>query len=406
MSGVVGSPFYKIIIAPTGEDITPLVDSFSYEDTIEKDDLLRISVSLKNVFELDEDWLVAGEKLRFMFGYIGGLQTEERVAKISDISSSYGEVIKVRIDAVDVGQFMKEEFSNKIHKDKTLSELVEEMADTYSYKTDVIQTKKKYPYLPQAQKSDFDFLMQLAKRENLVFRVSGDTLILEKRNLLKEAVKTYTWGKDIISFVPKVKYTKQDTSSQKITSYSINPQTNEIQKSEAKSENKEKEKLGEYNIKVDANGNAKKVFPKKKAESEKSEDGKLVQGSTDKSQNDGLVNTLQEDKSLAGVTAKLVVEGNPLLKANDILTIAGVAKKHEGNWKVMSAKHDVSAGSYYKTTCELKKNATSKSVTNVQPDKASSKRQQVNTTQGSTAVNEAQSKVLVFDANGKEVKNG
>jgi phage protein D len=404
MEGQVGSPFYRVSVASTGEDITARVDSFSYEDTIEKDDLLRISVTLKNVFEVDEDWVVAGEKLIFFFGYIGGLQTEKRVAKISDFDTSYGDVTKLKIDAVDVGQFMKEKFSNKIHNDKTLSELVQEIADKYSYKTEILETKKKYSYLPQAQKNDFDFLMQLAKKENLVFRVSGETLILEKRNLLKDSIKTYTWGVDIISFNPKIKYSKQDSSSQNIQSNSVNPQTNEIQKSEAKIEDKDKEKLGEYIVQVDANGKERKVFPTKKAETEKSEDVKLVQGSTDKAQNDGLVNKIQEDKSLGDITATLVVEGNPILQANQILTIAGVAKKHEGNWKITSVKTDIAAGSYYKTTCELKKNATSKAVGNVQSDKATSKSQSVNTTQGSTNIDEAQSEVLKFDQNGKLIK--
>ncbi|WP_375560262.1 phage late control D family protein [Bernardetia sp. OM2101] len=404
MEGKVGSPFYKVFIASTGEDITPFVDSFSYEDTLEKDDLLRISVTLKNVFEIDEDWIAIGEKLNFFFGYIGGLQTEIKVAKISDFDTPYGDVIKLKIDATDVGQFMKEEFSNKIHNEKTLSELVQEIADKYSLKAEIIETKKKYSYLPQAQKSDFDFLTQLAKRENLVFRVTGETLILEKRNLLKESIKTYTWRKDIISFHPKVKYSKQDSSSQKTTSFSLNPQTNAIQKSEAKSDDKDKEKLGEYEVKVDANGNQTKVFPKKKAEAEKSEDGKLVQGSVDKAENDGLVNKIQEDKSLGNVTAILVVEGNPILKAGQVLTIAGVAKKHEGNWKIVCVKTDITAGAYYKTTCDLKKNATNKSVTNVQPDKASTKSQAVNDSQGSTQTNEAQSEVLFFDQNSKRIK--
>ena len=406
MEGQVGSPFYKVFIDSTGQDITPFVDSFSYEDTLEKDDLLRISVTLKNVFEIDEDWVAIGEKLNFFFGYIGGLQTEIKVAKISDFDTPYGDVIKLKIDATDVGQFMKEEFSNKIHNEKTLSELVQEIADKYSLKAESIETKKKYSYLPQAQKSDFDFLTQLAKRENLVFRVTGETLILEKRDLLKESIKTYTWGKDIISFHPKIKYSKQDSSSQKTTSFSLNPQTNAIQKSEAKSDDKDKEKLGEYDIKFDINSeNGTKVFPTKKAESEKSEDGKLVQGSVDKTENDGLVNKIQEDKSLGNITATLVVVGNPILKAGQVLTIAGVAKKHEGNWKIMTVKSDVTAGSYYKTTCELKRNATNKSVTNTQPDKASTKSQPVNDSQGSTQINAAQSEVVMFDQNGKRIKN-
>ncbi len=398
------SPFYIVQIAETGEDITPFVDSFSYEGNIEKDDLLKISLTFKNVFELDEEWLSVGQKLKFFFGYIGGLQTPIKVAKISDVQASYGAVIKVSIDATDVGMFLKKNSGNTIHNKKTLSDLVKEIADKYSLKFEAVETKKVYTHIPQAQKSDFDFLTQMAKRENLVFRVSGETLFLEKRDLLKESIKTYTWGVDIISFVPKVKHSQQDSSSQKIQSNSVNLKDNTIQKSEAKADDKEKEKLGDYVVEVDANGNKKKVFPTKKQETAKTEDVKMVVGKADKTQNDGIVNRQQEDKSLSDVTATLVVEGNPLLEENQVLTIAGVAKKHEGNWKIISVKQNPSQGGGYTTSLELKKNATNKPVANTLPDKSTSKNQEVNKSTGTAQDNESTSKVLKFDQNGKPIK--
>lgn len=397
------SPFYIVQIASTGEDITPFVDSFSYEGNIEKDDLLTLSLTLKNVFELDEEWLSVGQKLKFFFGYIGGLQTPIKVAKISDVQASYGDVIKVKIDATDVGMFLKTNSGNTIHNKKTLSELVKEIADKYSLKFEVVETKKVYTHIPQAQKSDFDFLNQMAKRENLVFRVSGETLFLEKRDLLKESIKTYTWGVDIISFVPKIKHSQQDSSSQTVKSSTVNLKDNSIQTSEAKADDKEKEKLGDYIVQVDANGNNKKILPTKKVEAAKTEDVKMVVGTADKTQNDGIVNRQQEDKSLGDVTATLVVEGNPTLEENQVLTIAGVAKKHEGNWKVISVKHNPST-SGYTTTLELKKNATNKPVGNTLPDKASSKSQEVNKTTGTTQENESTTKVLKFDSNGNPIK--
>ena len=160
------SPFYIVQIAETGEDISAFVDSFSYEGNIEKDDVLRLSITLKNVFELDEQWLSVGQNLKFFYGYIGGLQTPTKVAKISDVQSSYGDVIKVKIEATDAGMFLKKNSGNTIHNKKTLSELVKQVADKYSLKFDVVDTKKVYNHIPQAQKSDFDFLNQMAKREN------------------------------------------------------------------------------------------------------------------------------------------------------------------------------------------------------------------------------------------------
>jgi hypothetical protein len=66
----------------------------------------------------------------------------------------------------------------------------------------------------------------------------------------------------------------------------------------------------------------------------------------------------KKDK-LKELTATLEVEGDPLLRADTIIEILGVSGMHEGLWYVAKASHSVGKGGY-KTTLELKKNATNK----------------------------------------------
>jgi len=86
-------------------------------------------------------------------------------------------------------------------------------------------------------------------------------------------------------------------------------------------------------------------------------------------------NTSKEKRK--GLTATLVINGNPLIRPNTVITIQNVAQRHAGNWLVEKVKHDISADSAYKTTLELTKNATNKPLSNNQ-----TKAKDVNKTQG------------------------
>lgn len=118
---MVTSPFFRISVADTGEDITDLCDGLDYEESAEKDDLLNITIKTKNVFLIDEEWLAVGEKLYFIFGYEGA--------------------------------FAKNTTSNKIWKDVTATNIAEQLADKYDLILQANPTSKKYSQLPQGNKN-------------------------------------------------------------------------------------------------------------------------------------------------------------------------------------------------------------------------------------------------------------
>lgn len=396
------SPFYRVQVAETGEDLTARISSFSFEDSSEKDDKLEFTIAMRNIFEYDSDWFTKGTLLNFTFGYIGGLQSGKRVAKIANLYPEIGKQLTAKVVAMDLGQFAKKNFASTLWKDKTLSEIASEIGGKYGLDLEIEKTSKKYELLPQGQKSDFDFLKNIALRENLDFRVSGDKMILEEQDLGRPSVRTYTYGEaPFIRFSPRHEETKNDTSSQVVSTTSVNPTNNQVQKSEATIDDEGKQKLGEYVIQYDADGNKKRV-PKSKKEAETKEGKTVMPKSDDKSENDKTVNRVQERKALASITGTLIIEGDPIIKANEIITIANVPNKYQGNWLIKTVKHSPSS-SGYQTTLELAKNATKKPVGNQTPERATDKKQEVNDTAGSAQNTASTQAVRKFDANGKPV---
>jgi phage protein D len=71
---------------------------------------------------------------------------------------------------------------------------------------------------------------------------------------------------------------------------------------------------------------------------------------------------LQKENQLKDLTATLVIEGNPMIKADMVIEVEGVLGIHSGKWYVEKVTHNISKSGYI-TTLELNKNATRKPIT-------------------------------------------
>ncbi len=120
-------------------------------------------------------------------------------------------------------------------------------------------------------------------------------------------------------------------------------------------------------------------------------------------------NKKHKDSQLKDLTATLVVEGNPTLKADTIIEVAGTADIHEGKWYVAKVTHSI-AKSGFVTTLELKKNASNKPATlqsqNVAPNIAQQTKTQNFPTNSTNKVQEKTqpSQAISYDAYGKTIK--
>ena len=164
---MVGSTFFLVNVPSADLDITRYCERFDFEEALEKDNLLTITLKFASVFEADADWLTKGTILRFNFGFIAGLQSGFRFAKIAEIDYDYGETVQVTLQAMCAGHFLKSVQSAKVWRDVTLAQIAETLADKYQLELDTVATDKIYNNLPQGNRTDFDFLKSICTRENL-----------------------------------------------------------------------------------------------------------------------------------------------------------------------------------------------------------------------------------------------
>lgn len=348
------APYYKVYIGK--RDITQYVESLNYEDTVEEDNLVVMEIDYNYAMELADDKdFSTGNMMSFQFGFMGEQVSELHKARITDVTHKYRERVSMTVKCLDLGTTVKKTTSQKIWKNKTSSEIAKEIAADYGLEAEVKPTTKKWANLPQGNRSDLDFLKYLAAREDdggfIVF-IRNNTLYFNERGI-KENSKvtfTYAWGDGtMISFEPAVKESSQSAHGVKTTATHIDQKTGKVEKEEV--DNDKETKTG-------TTGNYK-VY--------RGEDGKFVgnkrvgkpntQPVADKREAKNLANHSKKKASLEGVTAKLVIEGNPLVTPNCVITIKNVAKRHLGNWYVKKVTHNI-RGQAYVTTLDLAQNGS------------------------------------------------
>lgn len=419
---MISSPFAKVYIKESNRDITDLIESFKYDNTMDKDNCMTIIIKKEYVVEsADDDDIVSGTLLSCQFGFLGEAISPVHVVKITDVKVSYGERVTMSVKCLDKGQDMKKGTPSKMYKGKKASDIAIDIAKKYDLTPIVTETSKSYTTLPQGTLTDFEFLQDLANKEkdgSYIFYISDEELHFEKIDYAKNARVTYTYGVDIVKFTPEYAESKQKGAGKSATVASFDPLEKKAATSTVTPENAlDNTKLGEWDVngnkKVDLNSIKLQAADKSKQRSSITKSGltpqsvpagkydfkgitKATNAFNDKNyitpknvQKDNFygyqstlfvlptgdkteaVNIANKVQKTAGsgtgkpkiLTATLAIKGNPLLKPGDIITIAGVAKRHQGNWYINKISHDVTPSSYYGSNLEMTKNGSSKENT-------------------------------------------
>lgn len=396
------APFFHIE-TEDGEVITDFFDSFKFTDSFKKDDVMSLSGKSESVHIVDEPWFAVGQKLVCIFGYKGGLQSVRKLMKIADIDCDYSSTINFTIKAMDFSHFSKKNASVKVWNG-TASDIVKELAEKYSMETsDVQDTNRAYTALSQGNKSDFDFIRHLAQRENFQFYVSGNLMTFKPYTLLKSPRRTFTYGIDIIKFKPSMKTSTSEPKAKATATSVVSMSSGEVTTVKKSSKDQGEEKTGEIDATwfFNQDGDFK---TKASTDTIKAEDDEqvIVAGTTDKKVAENIAAERNKNASISNLSADLKIIGDPTIQANEIVTIAGVGKRHVGNYLVTEITHPIS-GSAYISTLKLVKDATKKATGN---DAATSSEndQSVNNEIGLEGETEAKERVLRFDANGNEIK--
>jgi len=318
-----------------------------------------------------------------------------RLVEIVDLIPEWSDRVRFSVIARDKGHTAKKAESNRIWKGRTSSEIAESIAKLYKLKFKIDTTSQVWFNMPQGNKSDFELLRQLAQKEpGYCFYISDDTLYFIKRKFDKKPISIYTYGDgSIISFKVKAKESQQDTASNDTTYVGIDPFTGKP--NAATSDGIKDANLGKKGVKLyDSNGllsgiknvtdavGANKVMPDPSGNNEE------MKNNADALQQSSLDNALK---------ASFESIGNPNLEVDELMTVNGIGKRYSGNWYLSEITDDITAGGSFKTTGELLKDGTAKSI----KEDATDNPNKVNDTPGEDT--KKKKEIPRYDENGKRL---
>jgi hypothetical protein len=395
------SPFYKVLIEYTGEDITEVISSLSYEDCTKEDDFVTINVEAAEFDLVDRDVFDVGQKVIFQYGFIGGKSSKKKVAVITDSECTYSKKKAfLTVKAKDLGFYTKKLTSKLIYKDKTASEIAKDIASKFGLKSVIETTTIKYASLAMAGKTYMQFLKELADTEGsksadtkgpINVCVRGDTLYFTRRDLSVKSTRTFVYGDGdgpVISF--KTNWEDAPAGSASVVSASgVDEDTGKVIKSEAKQGDNKETTTGESSVNFDVNGVLKNTTLQSEAVGKS-----VVVPAGSQGELDSVTGGIQKSKNAKVLKCTLEIDLDPTVEADIIITMAGVAKKHSGNWQIEKVVSKVDGGGG-RTTLTGVKNGTMKSTTT---DSSKNSGQQ-NKTQGDTD-GKTEKEIKRFDTNG------
>jgi phage protein D len=367
-------------------DISDSVESIRDESDVEKGDFVEMRVKSDKALDLaNHKDVVAGAKLEYQYGFIGLLHSSLHVARVVNINTDFSDKrVRLEIRALDKGIEIKKNTSRKVWSKVTLSDIAKAIAKDYGLNTDFIEpTSKVYNSIPQGGRSDWDFLQYLVKRESerVQIYVSDYAMYLEKDMRSKGSKRSFTLGENIISFRTQVKEASQKTKIETLPS--IDDKTGQPQTAKQTNENSKTElKDGKFALsdifktdliagfKYDVNG----VGTPKPLKNE------VAVPTADKQEAKVFQDNLNESNAQKVLTANLVIELDPTLRAGQVITVKVPVEKLSGNWFIEKAVHTID-GNGGLTSLDLNKNGTAKSV----KDTPTVNDGKVNNTEGATS---------------------
>jgi len=397
------SPYYTVQVKETGRILTDLIGSMRYEDCLEKDDLVEFKIEKASIDLIDSKDVSIGHHLLFSYGNAGELNSGSRICVIKDHETNYGQNITFTLKCRDEGFYLKKGTSSKIHKNKTASQIVKDIADAHGFDCVMDETTKVYSSYPQGNKNYHQFCRELAKEEcggdeegEHEFYVRGNTMYFVKKDLKKNSKRTLTYqdgNGPMKSFSPKYNQEKEGKSNQ-VTSFGVDKETGKQFEANTGEKELRDPQTGEYNVNYNWDGNLRGAAPSL-GETLKNVKNIVTPGNN----KDEALNTnksLNKKSKAKELTCDIELELDPTYHAGDIVTVSNVAKKHSGNWRIIKVVSEIS-GSGASTKLECDKNGTSKSL-HANPKKTNS---DVNSTQGNTK-GEVKKDVVNYNWDGKK----
>lgn len=183
-------------------DLTDYIEDFKFERSDEKDDFLYLTLDGSRYADF-QNAIIVGKSLSFKYGFIEDFSSNYRSTRISEIDIKYSGKMKIILKCLDLGNVIKKIVSEKVWKGKA-NEIAKQIADKYglAFEDQIGYNFTSYSSLPQAFRTDFEFLKYLAAKEgDIDIWIGEGKLHFKAMNLGGEPKRTYIYGdgKNVIS---------------------------------------------------------------------------------------------------------------------------------------------------------------------------------------------------------------
>lgn len=224
------------------------------------------------------------------------------------------------------------------------SEIASQIARDAGLTATVEDSKIKLEYVLQHNQTDLDFLQSRARRIGYEVAIVEKKLFFQPPRNGASKTLTLTYGIDILAFSARLSNMNQ-MSMVEVRSWDI--KSKEVITAKSSS--------GNVQSNMGGRENGPRSFQKAFGQASQVIVNDPVSNTSEAKQ---LASGQLETLALQYVTGSGECQGNPMLRAGDVIEIAGVGKRFSGLYYVTSATHTHSASDGYQTEFEVRRNAT------------------------------------------------
>jgi phage protein D len=333
-------------------DIIPYVTKFEYEEEEGKSDKLTISVANPGLLFKDDARFKEGAFFRVRFGYLTDI-SDLKNAVIAHAKPDYGSGMpSIQMVAFGLTKAMNTRANPVNWGAISSSDVAKRIAAKNNYKLDEItesNDSRRQSRVQPAGMTDFQFLLNLAKKLNWDCYVEGDQLHFHKKKYDAVATLEFQYFTDgvgtLLKFSPDVNMTKPN--GVEVASADNKHGTSQSGGGDERMRNWNQQEAvkGAMFYRQRRTGGEAMSHPSSET------DPKVVAAH-------GLASAQKVDMNAVKATAEMI--GTPRLAARTMVRFTGIDQQYSGNWRVSKVKHSIDPKGVYKTHCNLKRDAAKK----------------------------------------------
>lgn len=354
----ISAPGYQIKVISTQvnlrgkdrvEDFTEFVTKFTFEDSDEEHDVLKLEVDNHDLRFFDDPVWAKGNLIQFYFGYPGRISAR----RIHVIDNMRG-FETLTITAIEQAGLVNKEKCRKF-ENKTRIEVVLEVLKTgnfgqvknFNVEASAITAEGKRDWYQAG--TDWKFLQRLAEKVSYQVYITGDTLHFHPRRLAQKPVRKfeYFFGFGDLKRFRLKEYRVADRPAE-VEVFGWDHIKRKILKAIGSDSTTERDTLGNKGslvFEIDSEG---KLAARRVISTPETNQAIVDQ--------EAAMHFKRAEEVEVEATAEII--GDPLLSAKNLVKIEGISKTLSGLYYIKKHVHELSRSGGYRGTMEVIKNAT------------------------------------------------